>query len=514
MTDRSVNVSSAARQRDVGGALDVRCGDACGPRGAAVGPGLGQTGDVIASHLLGGRYRLEEPIGQGGMSVVWRALDEVLSRPVAIKVLDERGAGAGPDLADGGRATIRHEAQSAARISHPHIANVYDFAEGVDSDGNPVAYLVMELLTGQPLSDRLLDGELPAASALTIAAEVAAALAAAHEYGLVHRDVKPGNIMLTPFGVKVFDFGIAASAGDPDEADERGQILGTPMYVAPERLTGAAVTAAADMYAFGVLLEQLLGTRLADRPEVEQLQRRCVDRDPAGRPPASEAADLLRTASSTAASSFLSPTLSLSALPSSALPSSAVPTSPVPSSPSSPSPLPSSTVPVPTSGFPRGVAAVRTEPRTSAATSLMSVDRARPGLPRVTLVATAVALIVAGLATVIAVSGAGSGTGTGTDRPTPATTPATSAPAPATAAHSAVLPSSAASVTAACAGTQATITGYTLQTGFELHKANRGPATVVTAEFRSTGGHGRSKSVVYTITCRDGVPSAHLSTDN
>src|SRR4051794_11515707 len=206
--------------------------------GGAAGAGLGQTGAVIASHLLGGRYRLEEPLGQGGMSVVWLAMDEVLSRPVAVKVLDEQGAGADPGRADGGRAAIRREAQSAARISHPNIASVYDFAEGEDPAGNPVAYLVMELLTGQPLAERLVEGDLTTASALTIAAEVAAALAAAHAHGLVHRDVKPGNIMLTPFGVKVFNFGIAARAGDPDEADEQGQILGTPMYVAPERLTG------------------------------------------------------------------------------------------------------------------------------------------------------------------------------------------------------------------------------------------------------------------------------------
>ena len=250
---------------------------------------------MIASHLLGGRYRLEEPLGQGGMSVVWLAMDEVLSRPVAVKVLDEQGAGADPGRADGGRAAIRREAQSAARISHPNIASVFDFAEGEDPAGNPVAYLVMELLTGQPLAERLVEGDLTTASALTIAAEVAAALAAAHAHGLVHRDVKPGNIMLTPFGVKVFDFGIAARAGDPDEADEQGQILGTPMYVAPERLTGATVTAAADMYAFGVLLEQLLGDQLDDLPAVAQFQRRCLAEDPARRPPAAEAADLLRS---------------------------------------------------------------------------------------------------------------------------------------------------------------------------------------------------------------------------
>ena len=133
--------------------------------------------------------------------------------------------------------------------------------------------------------------------------------------------------------------------------------------------------------------------------------------------------------------------------------------------------------------------------------------RRRP--PAWTLGAAAVGLIGAGLAIVIAVAGAGTGDGATTDRPPPATTAATSRPPATTATHSAAFPSAAASVTASCQGSQATITGYTPQPGFELHKANRGPATTVTAEFRSSG-RGRPRTITYTITCRNGVPTARL----
>jgi serine/threonine-protein kinase len=178
------------------------------------------------------------------MSEVWQATDEVLDRPVAIKVL-----GSSIPAEDGADPTgvIRAEAQAAARLAHPHVASVYDFGVAEDESGQLVAYIVMELLSGQSLGERLGEGPVPTGAALRIMAEVAAALGAAHAIGVVHCDVKPGNIMLTPFGAKVFDFGIAASAGDTDHGDARGRILGTPTYVAPERLTGARVTPAADM---------------------------------------------------------------------------------------------------------------------------------------------------------------------------------------------------------------------------------------------------------------------------
>jgi eukaryotic-like serine/threonine-protein kinase len=272
---------------------------------------------VTPSLLLSGRYRVVTQIGQGGMSEVWQAIDEVLDRPVAIKVLgasspaesvpsaedpSSNGPSPGseppperavPDLDPTG--VIRAEAQAAARLAHPNVASVYDFGLAEDESGRQIAYIVMELLSGQSLGERLGEGPVPAGTALRIMAEVAAALGAAHAIGLVHRDVKPGNIMLTPFGAKVFDFGIAASAGDTDRGDARGRILGTPTYVAPERLAGARVTPAADMYAFGVLLTRLFEDPEATPAEIERLRLRCLAADPASRPTAPEAQALLAT---------------------------------------------------------------------------------------------------------------------------------------------------------------------------------------------------------------------------
>jgi eukaryotic-like serine/threonine-protein kinase len=243
-------------------------------------------GTVTPSLVLSGRYRVNTRIGLGGMSEVWQATDEVLDRSVAIKVLATAALSANGVDPTG---VIRAEAQAAARLSHPNVASVYDFGEGHDESGEAIAYIVMELLSGQSLGARLAQGPIDSEPALRIMADVAAALAAAHAIGVVHRDVKPGNIMLTPFGAKVFDFGIAASTGDADNGDARGRILGTPSYVAPERLSGARVTPAADMYAFGVLL-----TRLFEQPEeapsgIDRLRRRCLAADPQTRPTAHEA---------------------------------------------------------------------------------------------------------------------------------------------------------------------------------------------------------------------------------
>ncbi|NJC72880.1 protein kinase [Planosporangium thailandense] len=208
-----------------------------------------------AVRLLTDRYRLVERLGAGGMSVVWRAHDEVLGRDVAVKMLSGRYAG---DAAS--RDLIRYEAQAAGRLSHPHVTSVYDYGEAVESDGTRVPFVVMELVEGVTLDARLADGQLAWPVAVRIAAEVAAALAAAHARGLVHRDIKPANVMLTPAGVKVVDFGIAALAGANPE--DTTTILGTPAYVAPERLGGQAVTPASDVYALGLLLFRMLTGRL------------------------------------------------------------------------------------------------------------------------------------------------------------------------------------------------------------------------------------------------------------
>lgn len=270
---------------------------------------LGRDTDVNDQRVLGGRYRLEQQIGAGGMSVVWRAHDELLGRPVAVKVLSGGyRAAASPSDA------ILAEAQAAARLRHPNVTNVYDYGESTGEDGSRVPYVVMELLCGLSLADRLMSGPLPPNMALRVCAEVAAALAAAHENNVVHRDVKPGNIMLTSTGAKVFDFGIAAPAGQPDATDPAGRIMGTPAYVAPERLLGGTVVPETDVYSLGLLLFRLLtgeqgrppDDAFADPaplppvagvpPEVAAVYEACVDTDPRRRPTAGEAAAFLAAA--------------------------------------------------------------------------------------------------------------------------------------------------------------------------------------------------------------------------
>ncbi|MGC4887898.1 serine/threonine-protein kinase [Micromonospora sp. DT227] len=230
--------------------------------------------------LLGERYRLVEQLGAGGMSVVWRGYDEVLGRQVAVKVLASRLAS---DKAF--RHRIRVEAQAAARLCHPNITNVYDYGESVQV-GLTVPYVVMELVDGGPLSSRLgRDGQLPWREALTIGAEVASALATAHARGVVHRDVTPGNVMLTATGVKVVDFGISALVGESDKGPD-GALLGTPAYLAPERLDNGHVSPATDIYAVGLLLYRMLTGRLPwQASTTTEMLRAHMYRDPDPMPP-------------------------------------------------------------------------------------------------------------------------------------------------------------------------------------------------------------------------------------
>src|SRR5262249_44191454 len=148
----------------------------------------------------------------GGMAVVWRAFDEVLDRQVAVKVLAAKFAG-GAEF----RIRVLTEARAAARLTHPHIAAVYDYGESVTDTGDRVPFVVMEGLPGRSLEQHLTQGPVPVASALRICAQVASALAAAHTRGVVHRDVKPANVMLTGDDAKVVDFGLAAIAGEPTD---------------------------------------------------------------------------------------------------------------------------------------------------------------------------------------------------------------------------------------------------------------------------------------------------------
>ncbi|REF98204.1 serine/threonine-protein kinase [Asanoa ferruginea] len=269
-----------------------------------------------SQQVLDGRYRLDDRLGAGGMSVVWRAQDLVLQRQVAIKVLATKHA-----VSVAARQRIRAEARAAARLWHPNVTGVFDYGETVDDDGTKVPYVVMELLPGRTLAQRLEDGPLPSRVALRILSEVAAALAAAHAQDLVHRDVKPSNVMLTPSGAKVVDFGIAAVVGR-DELEADGLLLGTPAYLAPERLTLGQVSPASDIYALGLLIYRALTNRLPwqadtttqmldahvyvepeplppldDIPaEVNAICDRCLAKEPADRPGAAEVAAVLATA--------------------------------------------------------------------------------------------------------------------------------------------------------------------------------------------------------------------------
>jgi eukaryotic-like serine/threonine-protein kinase len=195
-----------------------------------------------------GRYRLVRRIAAGGMGEVWEADDTVLGRRVALKVLVE-------ELAADDQATRRfvREARATARLAHPNVARVYDFGR---NGGAP--FLVMELLEGRTLADRLGSGPLPPAEAARVAAAVADALDAAHQRGIVHRDVKPSNVMLTAAGdVKVMDFGIAAAAGEAHSTTGSG-LYATVAYVSPERVAGEPATPASDVYSLGAVLYELL----------------------------------------------------------------------------------------------------------------------------------------------------------------------------------------------------------------------------------------------------------------
>jgi serine/threonine-protein kinase len=208
---------------------------------------------TVAATLLAGRYCLDEEIGAGGFCEVWRAADTVLTRPVAVKLLH-----AGYAHEPGVRARFRAEARHAAALSHQNIARVYDYGEPV---GGP-SYLVMELIRGPSLAGVLAGGPLGAARTLDIVAQVAAGLQAAHRAGLVHRDIKPANILFTPAGTaRITDFGIAYAAGSAP-LTATGTVLGTPGYLAPERIAGARAGPASDLYALGIMAyECLVGAR-------------------------------------------------------------------------------------------------------------------------------------------------------------------------------------------------------------------------------------------------------------
>jgi serine/threonine-protein kinase len=203
------------------------------------------------SQTLADRYRLDEPLATGGMGTVYRAFDQRIGRPVAVKVL-RRSLASDPTFVE----RFRREARAAGALSHAGIAKVFDYGE---RGGEP--FIVMELVEGQNLAQRIADrGRLPWREAFGIGAQVARALAAAHALGLVHRDIKPANILLSPDGfAKLTDFGIARAA-QATTLTRTGMVLGSANYVAPEQARGITVGPAADLYSLGcVLFEAVCG---------------------------------------------------------------------------------------------------------------------------------------------------------------------------------------------------------------------------------------------------------------
>jgi serine/threonine-protein kinase len=265
---------------------------------------------------LAGRYRVEHAVGYGGSAVVHSGYDRTLKRRVAIKLFSPYRPDSGAPTVD-----VLGEARAAAALNHPNVARVYDYGEATEGDQRH-PFLIMEFLEGDTLADRLAAaGALEWSRACEICADVAAALAAAHSHDLVHRDVKPRNVMLSPAGVKVLDFGIAALAGQ-NSYDTHGRLWGTPAHLAPEQLRGEPTYPAADVYALGLLLfECLTGARawpgtsvgeilaarhqqrvprlpgIAGLPrDITRLYDECTADDPARRPSAAEVADVLRRA--------------------------------------------------------------------------------------------------------------------------------------------------------------------------------------------------------------------------
>jgi serine/threonine protein kinase len=267
----------------------------------------------VASGTRLGPYEIMCALGAGGMGEVYKARDTRLDREVAIKVVAS-GLTASPEA----RSRFEREARAISRLKHPHVCPLYDVGHEQDVD-----YIVMELLEGETLAERLRKGPLPVSEALTTGVQIADALDAAHRLGIVHRDLKPGNVMLTATGARLMDFGLArastgAAAGQAASESptfsspltSAGTIVGTIQYMAPEQLEGKEADGRADLWALGCVLHEMVTGRQAfegkshasliaaiiDRepapvsalqpmspPSLDHLVRRCLAKDPAER---------------------------------------------------------------------------------------------------------------------------------------------------------------------------------------------------------------------------------------
>jgi eukaryotic-like serine/threonine-protein kinase len=236
-------------------------------------------GDPLIGKVVAGRYRLEARLGEGGMGVVYRARHVLIDRVVALKLIR-------PDLRGEThlRAWMLREARAANRVDHAHIIDIHDIGETEEGE----LYLVMEYLTGTSLSTELARGPMPIARGVDILEQMCAALARAHDLGVVHRDLKSDNILLTQRGgrkdfVKILDFGLAAIARDPRLAP-KGAVFGTPEYMAPEQARGEEASPQSDLYALGVLFFEMLTGQLPfrsnDRDTLLEMQRTHPPRRP------------------------------------------------------------------------------------------------------------------------------------------------------------------------------------------------------------------------------------------
>jgi serine/threonine-protein kinase len=231
-----------------------------------------QREDLALNKVIAGRYRLEARIGEGGMGVVYRARHVLIDRVVAVKLIR-------PDLRGEThlRAWMLREARAANRVDHAHIIDIHDIGETDDGE----LYLVMEYLQGTPLSAEIARGPMPLQRAVDVLEQMGAALARAHDLGVVHRDLKSDNILLTTRGgrkdfVKILDFGLAALAHDPRLAP-KGAVFGTPEYMSPEQARGESAGPQSDLYALGILFFEMLTGQLPfrsnDRDTLLEMQR-------------------------------------------------------------------------------------------------------------------------------------------------------------------------------------------------------------------------------------------------
>jgi tetratricopeptide (TPR) repeat protein len=224
---------------------------------------------ALAAGVSLGPYRIEGKLGEGGMGEVFRALDTRLGRAVAIKTTQERFS-----------ARFEREARAISSLNHPNICTLHDVGPN---------YLVMELVEGETIAARLKSGPLPVKTAILYARQILAALAEAHGKGIVHRDLKPGNIMISKFGIKVLDFGLA-KLGQDETVTAGGMVMGTPAYMAPEQREGKPADTRSDIYSFGcVLHEMLTGARAGSQRKripsrtLERIVSRCLEEDPGRR---------------------------------------------------------------------------------------------------------------------------------------------------------------------------------------------------------------------------------------